>query len=213
MGNTALKRLLLIIAATIAMMVDHAYAATIVYRFDGQVFDATLGGIPDGTPYFGIFSYETDSPNLGTIPDIGVYEYNSFQITVGADTIFADLSGTASGSPPRITINNTSDSLDDFIVNANPAGGSLGTYASVLAFNVYFSGTNVFDDISLPGTDLTRGDFEFAGVSGVATLSSGVSVNFQGTVESLQAVPIPASLWLFGTGALGLTSIARRKRA
>ena len=68
---------------------------------------------------------------------------------------------------------------------------------------------NVFDDISLPGTGLTRGDFELAGVSMLANLPNGVEVNFQGTVNSLRAVPIPASVCLFGTGALGLISIAR----
>jgi len=195
-------------------MANDGYGSTIVYRFGGQTLDAALGGIPDGTPYFGTFSYESDSLNLGANPDIGVYEYNAFAITIGADTIFADLSTTAPGTAPRIYVNNgISGSLDDFSVVANPAGGTVGTYPSVLAFNVTFSGTNVFDDISLPGTGLTRDDFEFAGVSVLATLPNGVAVNFQGTVDSLQAIPDPASLWPFGSGALGLMSLARRKTA
>jgi len=34
-----------------------------------------------------------------------------------------------------------------------------------------------------------------------------------GTVQSLAAVPIPAAVWLFGSGLLGLIGMARRKKA
>ena len=207
-----LKRLLLITTASISLIANQAFSATIIYQFDGQILGADLGGIPDGTPYFGEFSYEDDSPNLGTNPDIGVYEYNYFEVTIGSETIFADLSSTASGTPPRIFINNfpSSDSMN---VNANPAGGSVGTYASVLGFNVAFSDSDVFDDTSLPGPDLTIDDFQFSNFSALATLSNGVQVNFGGTVDSLQAIPIPASIWLLATGFMGLIGVARRRKA
>lgn len=207
-----LKILLLIAAACFSLIANQAFSATIIYQFDGQVLGAGLGDIPDGTPYSGEFSYEDNSPNLGTNPSIGEYAYNYFEVTIGADTIFADLTGTTSGTPSRIFINNFPD-LDTMNVNANPAGGSVGTYASVLAFNVAFSGSDVFNDISLPGTNLTIDDFQFSNFSVLATLSNGVHVNFGGSVESLQAVPLPAPLWLFSSGLLGLIGIARRKKA
>ena len=34
-----------------------------------------------------------------------------------------------------------------------------------------------------------------------------------GTVQSLAAVPVPAAVWLFGSGLLGLVGMARRKKA
>ena len=189
-----------------------AYSATIVYQFGGQVIGADLGGIPDGTQYSGVFSYEDDSADLNTNPDIGEYVYNYFEITIGTETIFADLTGTPIGTPPRIFINNF-PGADDLIVTANPAGGNVGTYASVLAFNVAFSGSDVFSDTSLPGTGLTIDDFQFSNISVLAALSNGVQVNFGGTVDSLQAIPIPAAVWLFVSGLLGLISITRRKKA
>lgn len=214
MATLTFNRLLLVTFITFTFVANHAYSATILYRFEGQVLDAGLGGIPDGTAYSGKFSYESDSPNLGTIPNIGVYEYNFFEITIGTDTIFADLPNTAPGTPPRISVNNDiSGSLDQLSIVANPAAGTVGTYASVRAFSVSFSGVDVFNDISLPGTDLTRDDFQFADMSVLATLSNGVAVNFQGTVDSLQAIPAPASIWLFATGATGLISMARRRKA
>ena len=205
-------RLLSAVCACVSLFVfTSTNAATIIYQFDGQIFGAGLGGIPDGTPYSGEFSYEDNSPNLGTNPSVGVYEYNYFEVTIGADTIFADLTGTTSGTPSRIFISN-SPGADTMNVNANPAGGSVGTYTSVLAFNVAFTDSDVFNDISLPGNNLTIDDFQFSNFSGLATLSNGVVVDFGGTVESLQAVPLPAALWLFGSGLIGLIGLARRKK-
>jgi hypothetical protein len=62
----------------------------------------------------------------------------------------------------------------------------------------------------------------FGGVRGFAAANSGVALGtefmvnlggqiFQGIVTS--TVPIPPSIWLFGSGLLGLVAIARRKKA
>lgn len=37
------------------------------------------------------------------------------------------------------------------------------------------------------------------------------SLNLEGTVASVSAVPVPAAVWLFGSGLLGLVGVARRK--
>ena len=34
-----------------------------------------------------------------------------------------------------------------------------------------------------------------------------------GEFSSIQAVPVPAAVWLFGSGLIGLNGIARRKKA
>ncbi len=208
------KSFISIAAIFIALAVNQAFSATITYRFDGQIYDAMLGGVPDGTPYFGFFSYESDSPNLGTIPNVGVYEYNYFEVHIGPDMIFSDLSSTAPGTAPRIYINtNTNNTIttSDMGITANPAGGNVGTYASVVAFSAGFYGSTAFDSTSLPGSLLALNDFYQADMSVLATISNGIAVNFRGTVDSLQTVPIPASIGLVGTGLLGLIGIARKK--
>ena len=63
---------------------------------------------------------------------------------------------------------------------------------------------------------------DFGGIRGFAAANSGVALGtefmvdlggqiFQGIVTS--TVPIPPSIWLFGSGLLGLVAIARRKKA
>lgn len=38
------------------------------------------------------------------------------------------------------------------------------------------------------------------------------SIYTVGTITSMEVVPIPSSVWLFGSGILGLVGIARRKK-
>ena len=49
----------------------------------------------------------------------------------------------------------------------------------------------------------------FAGVQGMLDIGSGNSLH----VTSVSAVPVPAAVWLFGSGLLGLIGVARRKAA
>jgi hypothetical protein len=49
----------------------------------------------------------------------------------------------------------------------------------------------------------------FTGIRGYVDIGSGNSM----TVTSISAVPIPAAVWLFGSGLLGLMSMVRRRIA
>jgi len=49
----------------------------------------------------------------------------------------------------------------------------------------------------------------FAGIRGYIDIGSGNSM----TVTEITAVPVPAAMWLFGSGLLGLISMTRRKAA
>lgn len=79
---------------------------------------------------------------------------------------------------------------------------------------------DVLEFLVVQGTiDILEG---FSGIRGIATAGSGVPLGTQFTValgEELyqgivtSAVPVPPSVWLFGSGLLGLVSIARRKKA
>ena len=45
------------------------------------------------------------------------------------------------------------------------------------------------------------------------TSSNLISMNYIGSSAIVNAVPVPAALWLFGSGFLGLAGIARHKKA
>jgi len=79
---------------------------------------------------------------------------------------------------------------------------------------------DVFDFFDVAGSLTVGAGFE--GIVGFAAAGSGVPLGtefmvdlggqlFEGTVSSV--VPIPPSVWLFGSGFLGLVGIARRKKA
>lgn len=59
------------------------------------------------------------------------------------------------------------------------------------------------DGDGIPGNAMASGPF------------AGFNATFGGTatVSSVSAVPVPAAVWLFGSGLLGLVGIARRKKA
>ena len=48
----------------------------------------------------------------------------------------------------------------------------------------------------------------FGGIRGYIDIGSGNSM----TVTAINTVPVPAAIWLFGSGLLGLIGISRRKK-
>jgi len=86
--------------------------------------------------------------------------------------------------------------FSNLVVNENPAGGN-----------------DFFANLSYTGGSLM-------GSLSDGTLSGGYTTDlFTGnvlvlaTVTEVQAVPVPAAVWLFGSGLIGLVGIARRKKA
>ena len=75
----------------------------------------------------------------------------------------------------------------------------------------------VYPDFTLQGpapmaaTDATPGlsSGPFVGIRVLLDIGSGNSM----TVSSISAVPVPAAVWLFGSGLIGLIGVARRKKS
>lgn len=202
-----------LVGSLLALNPTPALSAPVVYQFTGATVGGELGGIADGTPFSGRFAYDDAGVDLNPNPTVGEYVYDAFEITIGADTLFADLAAPPFGQPPRIIVGNFSpSSVDSLTVFANPAGGSVGGFTSVAAFSVGFSANEVFSSDGLPGPGLTMHDFEWANISIVALLPNGFQASFGGSVYSLRTVPLPASLWLYGPTLLAAGAIARRGR-
>lgn len=108
-----------------------------------------------------------------------------------------NLPGANNASPPFVTTTGFSaDSNPPVQQNGVNPGESLG-----ITFNLQSGGS--FADVL---TELANGDLRIGiHVQGYATGGSESFVN--------NPVPVPAAVWLFGSGLLGLVGVARRKRA
>jgi hypothetical protein len=100
------------------------------------------------------------------------------------------------------------DGIADTVVI--PSLGSATPYADSLDYSA-------FDDFTPQGpapmaaTSLSTGvqSGAFAGIRGYVDIGSGNSM----TVTSISSVPVPAAVWLFGSGLLALLGMARRRIA
>jgi len=86
-------------------------------------------------------------------------------------------------------------------------GGGLSgllTLTSGYVSGAALGGTATYDAATFAGLGLTPGNYEWTWGSGASADSFTLNVG---------AVPIPAAVWLFGSGLLGLVGVARKKAA
>jgi len=100
-----------------------------------------------------------------------------------------------------VTDSDESDGLLDTVSVATSTFGGVGPDFSIA--------TLTFDVIGLGTTTVTMTDDPLFG-GWVAPGTVPIPVTYEGAV--VNSVPIPAAVWLFGSGLLGLTGIARRSR-
>ena len=142
-----------------------------------------------------IYDIETQ---FGTLGQIGFAVADNYVGSIsGTDVASFTLSGGASGdpSPPP-----------DSSAWSVSVSGSLDANASFLEANTYgTNGTAHFEILSASTNILSPGLYNYTHDSYV----------FSAAVwyEAVEPVPIPAAIWLFGSGLLGLIGVARRKAA
>jgi len=105
-----------------------------------------------------------------------------------------------------------------FTLTATP-DNILGTYSGTFSAGSLLSGTfSGLSVLSTPNISQFSGNVTYTGGSLKGNLTGGTIVGtFMGTtllgakIGAVSAVPVPAAVWLFGSGLLGLVGIARRK--
>lgn len=145
---------------------------------------------------FGAGSYSFNATLGGGAPETG-----SLSMTVGANQLGAhllmDWNSNLNMDIVMVWDKNSTFGPQMFTGDANPAGNSLSTVwmlSSTDADGDGMSGINMAPD----------GPFTYGG------LSAGMNFNLKG---KLVPVPVPAAVWLLGSGLAALLGVARRRKA
>lgn len=186
-------------AATICFSEDSAncqdistYGLSGTFQLDLSVLDASGAG---SIPWNNFIDFNATNSvsnwSLSNLRDGGVLFSNGKIVDFGIDA-YPDYSNgwswTSDGGGELLL-------LSGFGVTA-PGAAPAFTQASSGSFQ-FCPSTGEFDPGICPG-----------GTVGVMTL--GIQAEY--TAPMIQAIPVPAALWLFGSGLLGLTAAARRKK-
>jgi hypothetical protein len=111
-------------------------------------------------------------------------------------------------APDRTVVENGTTSLDQlFFGYSNPVGATYDRVDMILRDN---TGT-VFSSTDLP-TSLDLADFNIEILFFYSTTADGFERRDFNIVSLTPAIPIPAAVWLFSSGLIGLIGVARRKK-
>jgi hypothetical protein len=222
-------------AATAVLLAAGIFGASAANAASVSYFLDQSNELADGTNYLKVtisdgsgglinFKVETLAP-LNSIADtnfgIQSFDFNTSLATPSgpnADSVIVGLPTDWSGnvSPPP----NNADGFGDFEFEVSNGGSNR---LSVLTFSVDVAGDSINDYYELssnPGNSPNpplQGNVQFAAhVAGFTMQSCSTSTSgyctgayFGGGTPA--AIPVPAAIWLFGSGLLGMTAVARRK--
>ena len=209
-----------------AVLID--FTGGTVYQFGGATFTTNNAINVDDVDY-----YEEDGVKFDFIgPSGDPFSYNiGDYYAVGNDVIHGHWAAGSFGDMESIRVeklDNTSFDLNYFKITSNTdcggcdASGSEEVYINALSngVDISFSMLLPSDDWGFagPNSEIYLGT-EFDGIKafsftyGSGAEGFGLDEFFIDQEAPPPAVPVPAAVWLFGSGLLGLVGIARRKKA
>ena len=212
-------------AAAFGLFSLQATAATVTFNYD-QSFGAVS---PDGpAPWATAIFQDTINPGEVTLTMsvsafVGEADVTAMYFNLDPSLDLTSLSfNRDGGTGPTAANTNISTGIDAF----GPLGGD-GIYDIEFDFppapGQQAGRFNAGEDLiyTITGTGITASSFNFFGTPGPGEGNAGPFLSvarFQSTgydqngSDWVGAVPVPAAVWLFGSGLLGLVGVARRKR-
>lgn len=189
--------------------------AAVVLCTLAQVSEAALIGTELG---FQVAYQATSTSTVSTLTSLNTVTVKEPSIEIPSVKAL-EVSNPSGLSLVNVSINAGNDFLDIGFANAGSSGFASGFRNSyIFTFDSTAKPTisSAFVDPSLTTLGLTNSDLRFAGNTlevNVQGLSFNPSSFARIELTSLNPVPLPAAVWLFGAGLLGLGALANRKRA
>ncbi len=204
MSNKSIFRTLLFPALITVSGVSQA----VVVNFNGELDFANTGPFSAGDFFSGSFTVdETVTTSNG--------------IFAGAiDNFVLEIAGyTFTGENGRLQQFSSANGQTDFMrITLGGANGTVSGNAGVDVFTSFttdWRGGNLFGGPNIPANNLTTDDFSYRRITlgfNDDILDTVIEPADSIIVGPLTAVPLPASIWLLGSGLLGLLGLARRKQ-
>jgi hypothetical protein len=201
---------------TLCLFAGSRYANGVQVRFDysGEVTavqdpDDVLGGsVTVGTPFSGMWIYETTTPDYSPDPSAGMYNN-----AVSAWTLAMGGNNWQFAPPTEILVSNPATGWDSFEQDGamQPAFGSID---SDLLFTLTDHDGSAMDSDALP-TSLNVSEFEIRQLDLLYDFDAPTrTVYVGGTINSISSatVPEPSALALLGVAAGFLVYASRRRR-
>jgi hypothetical protein len=171
-----------------------------------------LGGqytsIPTSFPTSGALTFLTTTASSSTTKIKGI---PNSTLTNWATGIAADISTINSNSGGASSVEGANPATSGVWDVANGTTNIAGWYGSLSNSNTLGGTQTLFSELTSAGTSTTKGTF--AAVETVGLSADGLTfAGLGGTPPPPPPpVPLPAAVWLLGSGLLGLAGVARRK--
>lgn len=190
--------------------------AAVVFCALAQVSEAALIGTELG---FQVVYQPTSTSSVSTLTSLNTVTVREPGIEIPSVKALA-VSNPSGLSPVDVSINVGNNFLDIGFANSAPftsfATGFRNSYLFTFNSAVAPSISSAFVDPALTTLGLTNSDLRFSGNTlevNVHGLSFNPSTFARIDLTSLNPVPLPAAVWLFGTSLIGLGALAKWKRA
>ena len=191
-----------------------ATASAIFIDFDTKQDGTSYSGLGGSFPaneYNGVVINDSDPGPGVTFVD----QLNPLNVGTSISGYYVNVGAFDSTPQTQLTLDFTTVVSDVSFDFANPSGdltvsvfdisgGSLGVFNYV--------GTDLF--INQAGFNYGAGNVVISGIGDIASVLIEPAINQTLVIDNLNfsPVPIPAAVWLFGSGLIGLIGIARRKK-